>query len=264
MSQGRTLHYGFINYASALCADALFFNSQYHLDSFLDELPRLLKRFPDHTELDTVEALRAKSGVLPLGLDLRRFDTHRSSQPLVPSTPQPLILWNHRWEYDKNPDDFFRALYALAKRGLDFGLVVLGERFRQKPTEFVEARQRLGARVRHFGYAPDFKEYARWLWRADLLPVTSNHDFFGASVVEAIYCDCYPLLPWRLSYPELIPPQYHDLCFYQDHDDLVTRLDSAIRSFDQTRQISLRDAVARFDWRELAPLYDEQMERLLV
>jgi glycosyltransferase involved in cell wall biosynthesis len=263
-SQGRDLHYGFINYTSALAADAVFFNSQYHLDSFFDELPRLLKHFPDHNELDTLDALRAKSQILPLGLDLSRFDRFRPNPQSPIPNPQsaPLILWNHRWEYDKNPEDFFRALYVLAERGLDFDLVILGERFRQQPTEFVEAQERLGERVRHVGYLLEFAGYARWLWQADLLPVTSVHDFFGASLVEAIYCGCYPLLPQRVSYPELIPLEYHDQHFYQDLDDLIDRLDSAIRDIDHIRRINLRDAVTRFDWPALAPLYDDRLERI--
>ena len=75
--QGRDVHYGFINYASALAADALFFNSGYHLEGFFDELPRLLKHFPDYNELDGLAALRARSQVLPLGLDLRRLDEQK-------------------------------------------------------------------------------------------------------------------------------------------------------------------------------------------
>jgi glycosyltransferase involved in cell wall biosynthesis len=263
VSRGRNLHYGFINYTSALAADAVFFNSQYHMESFLTELPRLLKHFPDYCELDSVERLRAKSEVLPLGLNLRRFDAYRPVPQAPAAGSQPLILWNHRWEYDKNPQDFFRALYTLADRGVDFALVILGERFRQQPTEFNEAYQRLGKRVRQFGYVPAFADYARWLWRADQLPVTSHHDFFGASVVEGIYCGCFPLLPQRLSYPELIPPQYHRVCFYQDFDDLVDRLEAAISNLAQTRQTRLRDAVARFDWSVMAPIYDDRLETLV-
>jgi glycosyltransferase involved in cell wall biosynthesis len=274
--QGRDVHYGFINYASALAADALFFNSSHHRDGFFDELPRLLKHFPDYNELDSVETLRAKSQVLPLGLDLRRFDAHQpsaisdqpsaiSDQPshgeaLLSAVSGPLILWNHRWEYDKNPEEFFRALDVLAGRGLDFGLVILGESFRQRPGEFLEAQRRLGERVRHAGYAPDFADYARWLWQADLLPVTSRHDFFGSSVVEAIYCGCFPLLPRRLSYPELIPPEYHDLCFYRDFDDLVARLASVIEQGAPLQPAALQSAVARFDWHTMAPLYDERLQ----
>src|SRR5690554_4698442 len=47
-------HYAFINYSSALAADAVFFNSAFHRDAFLRELPRLLKHFPDHNLLHTV------------------------------------------------------------------------------------------------------------------------------------------------------------------------------------------------------------------
>ena len=260
--QRRNLHYGFVNYASALAADAVFFNSQYHRDSFLDELPRLLKHFPDHNELDTVEVLRTKSEVLPLGLDLRRFDAFRPDRKHPNLGSRPLVLWNHRWEYDKNPQEFFEALHALVARELDFGLIILGERFRKQPTEFSEARQLLGERVRHFGYVCDFADYARWLWQADVLPVASHHDFFGASVVEAIYCGCFPLLPGRLSYPELIPTEYHHLCFYQDFDDLVDRLESAIQNLDHMRQVGLQDAVARFDWSVMAPTYDNRLERV--
>jgi len=51
----------------------------------------------------------------------------------------------------------------------------------------------------------DFAEYAKWLWRADILPVTSRQEFFGASVVQALYCNCCALLPDRLAYPEHLP-----------------------------------------------------------
>jgi len=53
----RDLHYGFINWASALRADAACFNSAYHREAFLEELPRLLKHFPDYTELWSVREL---------------------------------------------------------------------------------------------------------------------------------------------------------------------------------------------------------------
>ncbi len=258
VSQGRDLHYGFINYASAVAADAVFFNSRHHLESLFAEVPRLLKHFPDHNELDSVTGLRARSEVLPLAMDLRRFDALRPSSRSAPDVP-PLILWNHRWEYDKNPQEFFQALYALVERGLDFHVVILGESFRQQPGEFIEARRRLGGRVLHMGYVADFEDYARWLWRADLLPVTSQHDFFGASVAEAIYCGCWPLLPRRLSYPELIPHQYHPLCFYRDQGDLIDRLQAAITGDSWPDMADLQTAMARLDWHILGAVYDSRL-----
>jgi len=260
-TRGHDIHYGFINYISALAADAVFFNSAYHRESFFAELPRLLKHFPDYNELDTITELQSKSGILPLGLDLARFDAFRPASEEGSAIP-PIILWNHRWEYDKNPCEFFEALYTLADQGLDFRLVILGECLRERPDEFLEARARLGERVLHMGYVPDFGEYARWLWRANILPVTSHHDFFGSSVVEAIYCGCFPLLPRRLSYPELIPPQYHTICLYRDLPDLVERLRCLITAASSPAVAPLQAHVARFDWHILSPEYDARFETL--
>jgi len=250
----RDLHYGFIHLTSGLAAKALFFNSAYHLDAFFDELPRLLRHFPDYTELWAVDALRAKSQVLPLGLDLARFEPHR---PAAPRAGRPLLLWNHRWEYDKDPETFFRAVYALAGEGLDFGLILLGESFRNQPAEFLEARERLAGRLVHFGYAPTFAAYAGWLWQADVVVSTAAHEFFGAAVVEACYCDCVPILPRRLSYPELIPASAHDACLYDGFDGLVARLRHALLHVDEVRATSFRGPMTAFDWQRLAPRYDD-------
>ena len=222
-------------------------------------MPRLLKHFPDYNELWTVKALRSKARVLPLGLDLASFDEYCPQQP---NAGRPLILWNHRWEYDKDPETFFRAIYALAGQGLDFGLILVGESFRNQPDEFLEARRRLPDRIVHFGYAEDAATYARLLWQADIVVSTAAHDFFGAAIVEACYCRCYPLLPARLSYPELIPRPHHGACLYEGFDDLVSRLGDALRHPHRIRSFSLQREMALFDWRHMAPRYDSRLSAL--
>jgi glycosyltransferase involved in cell wall biosynthesis len=253
----RDLHYGFVNFVSALRADSVFFNSAYHQDSFFDELPRLLKHFPDYNELWAVDALKEKARVLPFGLDLARFDAHRFGQP---ATNRPLIVWNHRWEYDKDPETFFQAIYALFEEDLDFGLVLLGESFRNQPEEFLEARQRLMDRIVHFGYTDDAATYAHLLWQADIVVSTAAHEFFGAAIVEACYCGCFPILPRRLSYPELIPEACHDGCLYDNFEGLLVRLRRALLHAQETRSFSLRSHMAQFDWNEMAAYYDQLLE----
>ncbi len=251
----RDMHYCFINYASALAADAVLFNSRYHLESFNDELPGFLSSFPDCNEAPSAARIREKSRVLPLGLDLARFDACRPPAPQAGA--KPLVLWNHRWEYDKNPEEFFAALFLLADRGLEFEVAVLGESYRRSPAIFDEARRRLGDRVVQFGYAKDFAEYAAWLWRADLLPVTSIHDFFGASVVQAMHCGCRPLLPRRLAYPEHLPEKERERFLYEGFDELVERLGRMLGAGERRCSGEVGAFVARYDWGHLAPVYDE-------
>jgi len=255
----RDLHYAFINYASALAADAVLFNSAYHRDSFLKALPPFLKGFPDCRDLASVDALAAKSRVLHLGLDLASLDALRPDEPEEESAP--LVLWNHRWEYDKDPDAFFEALFVLADEGVPFRVAVLGESFGRSPAIFASARERLGERVVHWGYAEDYADYAAWLWRADILPVTSRQEFFGASVVQALYCDCVPLLPDRLAYPEHVPAEAVPFCLYREDEPVVDRLRALLLSGAESALL-LRSHVRRYDWSVLAPAYDDLFEKL--
>jgi glycosyltransferase involved in cell wall biosynthesis len=258
----RDVHYGFINFATALAAEAIFFNSDYHRQAFLGELPRLLKHFPDHRELDSVEKIADKSRVLHLGFDFDRLEENQPEGTAhgTQAGRPPLILWNHRWEYDKNPEDFFQALYALADQGLEFEVAVLGENFSQSPEIFQQARVKLRDRVVQFGYVDSFADYAAWLWAADFLPVTSRHDFFGMSVVEAVYCGCHPFLPRRLSYPEIFSPDSFREFYYDDADDLITKMAKAFRDIEHVRKTSLKQRVERFSWKTMAVQYDKALD----
>ncbi len=256
----RDAQYGFINYTSALAADAVLFNSSFHHDSFLNGIARFLKVFPDHNGLENVPVIREKSRVLPLGLDLEKLDLHREG---AQHGCLPLILWNHRWEYDKNPEEFFRALFMLAGKGLQFEVAILGEEFARKPAVFEEARLMLGDKIVQYGFVEGFNRYAYWLWKSDILPVTSIHDFFGASMVQGVYCGCRPLLPKRLSYPEHISPEENPQFYYDDFEGLCRMLEECILKIEDVRRSSSRDLVARYDWSIMAPEYDRIFSDLL-
>ena len=256
----RDLTYAMINWLSMLAADRVLFNSAYQRDDWFEALPRLLKHFPDYTHLHRIPGVEAKAMVLPVGCDLRRLDARRGG---ARGSGPPLILWNQRWEYDKDPETFFRALYALVEDGVDFRVALAGSNVRQMPDEFEAARERLGPRVVHYGRA-GAEAYARLLWQADVVASTALHEFFGVAVVEAIYCGCVPVLPRRLAYPEVIPERYHDHCLYDDFEGLLARLRWALADPAAARRAvaDLPAAMARFDWSTLAPRYDEVLEAL--
>lgn len=250
----RDNHYAFINYTSALVADKVLFNSHYHRNAFINELPKFLKAFPDNNELDSVAAIENKSSVLPLGMNLSKLDLHKPAA--IEKPLRAVILWNHRWEYDKNPGFFFKALFEIADRGLDFKLIVLGESFEKYPAIFDEAKTRLADKIIHWGYAESFEEYCKLLWMADILPVTSVQDFFGGSIVEAMYCNVVPFLPKRLAYPEHITEKYHHTFFYDNDDEFIDKLQKRIWDVKYLRVMDMRQYVERYDWKNIIAEYD--------
>ena len=260
VKKGRDNHYAFINYTSALAADAIFFNSKYHQEEWLGALPNFLNQFPDYKNLENIEHVKKKCEVLHLGMDLKRFDDFFIEK----KGDEIVLLWNHRWEYDKNPDLFFKTLFRIKEEGLPFQLIVVGESYKKMPPIFEEAKEKLKDNIIHFGFAKDWETYAKLIWQADILPVTSNQDFFGGSVVEAIYARCYPLLPMRLAYQEHIPEDLQRLHFYKTEEEFGQKLKQIIFKSNKIKETeTLQNFVSRYDWSILAPLYDECLFSLI-
>ncbi len=256
----RDLTYAMINWLSMLAADRVFFNSAYHRADWFKALPRFLKHFHDFKHVHRIAAVEAKSAVLPVGCDLARLDRARPETYPNAAGP-PIILWNQRWEYDKAPAVFFRALDALVAEGIEFRVALAGSNVRQQPEEFEATQERLGARVIHYGRA-DAADYAQLLWASDIVVSTARHEFFGIAVVEAMSAGCFPVLPHRLVYPELVPPAHHARCLYANFEELVSRLRWAIHEVAAARALAseLRTSMAKFDWATMAPRYDDTFE----
>lgn len=255
----RDLHYGFINYNSALIADRVLFNSHFHRRVFIEELPRLLKHFPDFNNLETIAEISDKSRVLPVGMDYSTLETARIAD--APGGPAR-ILWNHRWEYDKQPDVFFEALYALQEGGSAFEVIILGESFRNQPEEFLEAQRRLHDHIRHWGYTESRQRYAEQLWEADIHVSCAIQEFFGISTLEALYAGCTPLLPNRLTYPELLPVAYHPNHLYDGFDPFVSKLRNMVAEVEETRGFSLHEVARQYEWQKVIHKYDEMIDDL--
>jgi glycosyltransferase involved in cell wall biosynthesis len=261
----RDLGYAFKEVASAGAAERVFFNSAFHRAEFLQALADLLPLLPDEQPTRLIEDLERKSRVLPLGCDLRRFDPYRERGASDRARGRwgdpsrgPLVLWNQRWEYDKAPGDLFRGLYELEREEVPYRLAVAGPNQGLPTAEFVEARDRLAHRLVHWGKIDDFGEYARLLWAADVVVSTARHEFFGLAVTEAIYCGCRPVLPRRLSYPELVPFEAQADTLY-DEGDLIGALRRALTGATPWSLDWQRTWVARFDWGSLAQRYDAEV-----
>jgi len=257
----RDLHYGVTQLVSALAATRCVFNSAYNRDSFLQSGRELLAKMPDAVPAEWIETIEARSSVL--GVPLALADDPPPA--LVPPTAVqraagPTILWNHRWEHDKNPAAFFGALAELADKGVAFQVAVCGQRYRRAPDTFERARESLGERVTHWGHLPDRAHYLALLERCDIAVSTANHEFFGVAMLEATHCGAYPLVADRLAYPELFPSEYR----YGTDAELVERLEALCRRYSDGAALrrDRRGITQPHAETELGPQYAELVGRL--
>ncbi len=259
----RDLTYCYINYLSMLAADRLIFSSKFHKDDVMRALPGFLENHPEDKHYNTLDNIVQKSIVLYPGLDLKRFDSEPDTRHL---NEHPVIVWNQRWQFDRNPAMFFRVLNRLNDIDLKFDLILAGDTQHEKPEEFEKAWQRYGRHITHFGYVENKENYSKLLHSGDIVVSTATYEFFCVAIMEAIYCGCHPLLPARLHYPELIPqslqkPLLHAPVLYETEDDLFRYLKDLITGGTKPLpKNSLQTINAHLDWDNKIDEFDQVFE----
>ncbi len=258
----RDYQFAVTNMTSALAADAVWFNSAFHRDSFLDALKTFLRRMPDCQPAGVSETIRRKTRICPPGV-------HRMPDRSV-RNPGPLrILWAARWEHDKNPEDFFEALGILEARGVEFRISVVGEQFRETPEVFARARREFAGRIDRWGFQENRTEYEAALSEADVFVSTARHEFFGLSAVEATLAGAYPLLPRRLAYPEILGLGEDETTAQFFYDGSAKVLAGRLAELASTgsslpnRTELLRRRLSRFEWSNLAPVLDSAIQQIV-
>jgi len=237
-----------INFNSALASDAIAFNSHFNRESFLNNCTKYVKAAADMELSWALDALKGKSDVLYPGIDFAAIDNSGAK----PYNRVPVIIWNHRWEHDKNPEEFFHGLAELEDEGVDFKLILLGQSFPACPECFENARIRFKKKIVHSGFAESYSEYVSLLQQGDIVVSTSLHEFYGIAVIEALRAGCVPVLPARLSYPELF-----ENSFLYDKGQFVNQLRKAVLSRGRLETAEVKRLTDKFSWHILAGRYEE-------
>ncbi|QDT93171.1 tRNA-queuosine alpha-mannosyltransferase domain-containing protein [Gimesia algae] len=255
----RDLTYGFINLKSALAADSLWFNSDFHRQDFFQASREFLRRMPDYAFIDALEDCAQKSAVISPGIQKTVVKSREEqTRPLQ-------ILWVARWEYDKNPEQFCDAIRLLDQAGLDFRLSVIGQSTAETPDCFVSLHSEYADRIDHWGFLEDRSHYQHVLENADLVVSTAFHEFFGISILEAVAAGCLPVLPRRLAYPEIFAKTPE--CFYDGTTEslvaLVQRISKSAQSDSTASDLRsrLREITACYHWGQISRELDAGLDQ---
>ncbi len=254
LAESALYQFSALNFTSALAADAVAFNSTYNLETFLEGVEGYLKKAIDMDVSSWIEELRKKSVVLYPGIDFENFGLPGS----IDKDEVPVIVWNHRWEHDKDPETFFRTLMSMSLKGVNFRLIVLGQHFSHCPDIFDTAREELKDHIIHFGYVPNRREYIQLLHKGDIIVSTAIHEFFGMAVLEAVRCGCRPLVPDRLSYRELFLEE-----FRYGEGELAEAMTSLVTVPHPLKRGELKRLAEPYSWQNMTSNYQEWLEKLL-
>ena len=252
----RNAQYGFINLTSAMAVDHIFFNSEFNRNSFLEGSNKLLQKMPDCKNSDWVKNLELKSSVLRLGLNIEQIE------PQYNNNKVRTILWNHRWEFDKNPTEFFKALKIIKEKNIPFRLNLIGRRSLKAPEIFVQAMEDFKEEIINGKEVSSYSEYLKILRESDIIPVTSHQEYFGISTVEAICSGIVPLLPNRLAYPELVPSELHSGFLYQTFEEYLEKLEGLLTK-DLPSINHLINHCQQYDWSKMIVKYDQKLLELI-
>ncbi len=243
---------------SAMAADKCVFNSHFNQQSFFDGARALLKKLPDYSSPNWLQAVEERSCVLPVPIvvakdldkPVKRYDSSESIK----------LVWNARWEFDKGPDRLLAILKELESRRLDFQIAVLGEQFREEPKAFAEIKQRYSHRIEHFGYVPSREQYLNYLANAHVVLSTALHEFLGLAVLEAVSLGCIPLLPNRQVYPELFAKDYlYDSVIDDVEQEAISAVDTLLALLENPQSLP---SCQSFSCETLLPSYQALFEQL--
>ena len=255
------LAYAMATWRSLVAADRVVCNSAFHRDELLDALPGLLTRFPDHRSAHLVDEVRGRTGVVGVGVDVERFRAAATERAARPDRPVR-ILWNHRWEHDKDPARFVAAVERLVASGRDVEVVVAGSHL---PVDRVRADVApIADRVAHVGTAPE-GAYPDLVASCDLAVSTARHEFYGVALAEAMAAGVVPVAPHALAYPELVPPELHAEVLYRDDQGLDHLLRLGVDDVLRRRRLAghLRAGADRWSVDAAVGALDDELDELV-
>lgn len=248
-------HYGFINYKSCLASDHILFNSQFHRKQFTDALKELLQRLPDYNYPENADEIYNRSKVLPIPLPFKELTELNSVPSKAPKSPT--VLWNHRWSQDKRPDLFIQLCQELIDEGFNFKINFIGDHLKNASGQILEFFNSYNSYIEHKGYLKSRNEYLSVLQNSDILPVVSEHDFFGISVLEAVISGATPLLPENMVYSEHFAEA--SSFFYKNYSDLKSKLKIYLTAKEPLAQPSL-ERIRNYNTDSTIKSYDTYFE----
>ncbi|MBC8105317.1 MAG: DUF3524 domain-containing protein [Anaerolineae bacterium] len=192
-----------VNLNTAVAATEIWFNSMFHLRSFLAKATALVKRHPELSAQNPMPEIAGKAQLMSPPVDLRHL--HEIMQTSQAKREKRTVFVETR---DADRDLLNRALSTLMRRGEHFKLITIGnldgindELPRETLSENDDTAQ-LHAMLRC------------GVFMSTKVAAPNDHH-----AVRALAAGCFPMMPNTGVYRELLPEMLHPACLYNGEPD---------------------------------------------
>ena len=209
---------------------------------------------PDEVPDNTLDVIANKHKILPVPVAVDKIISLETK-----NNPVPILVWNHRWEYDKGPEQLYAFLNVLRQRGFIFKINLIGQQFRTIPAALLKIKNEFSSELLNDGFVDSSKDYNNILAQSDFILSTALHDFQGLSVLEAVASGCIPIVPDRLSYQDLFPARYRyqsePVCLNAEAESMADKLIDLNKQRINGELNTADIDIAKFSTEKLKPLY---------
>ncbi len=240
-----------VNLSTAGAASELWFNSLYHLRTFLKKASWLVERHPELSGMNPLPELTAKAQLMPPPYD---FESHRDilGTKEIERDSRRLFVDTR----DANIKLLNEALGMLSRRGEKYRLTTVG------PVEGLDEelpRQTISER--------DEPSQIRALYESAVIISARPGAACDLHAVRALHAGCWPVFPRSGVYPELLPESLHPLCLYEP--TAPDRMAQQLQNVWWIEQpMHYREQLAKllnpFDAKQACTAMDDRLEQLVV
>jgi hypothetical protein len=238
-----------INLNNAMAATEVWFNSQYHQDSFFSKTNAMLDRVPEIAGRSPVSELLGKSMVMPPPIDLgRMFDAGQSGGGVIRDAR---TLFADLRGIDARL--LAEVMRRLATRGEPFHLITVGP---QKGLPSSLPRTVISERDEDGQY--------RALSEAAVYIGLNYNAMSDELLIPALAAGCWPVVPDAGIYSELLPPSLHLTCLHDGSvESIVGRvLDAWYAERPVGYEAEQRDILAPLDAIGSCRIFDDLLEEV--
>jgi len=166
------------------------------------------------------------------------WDTKSVQDRVIKKEKEKIVIFPHRFDYEKRPDKFLKLAEIICKERNDVKFLITTSRHNIRSSRpwlvkmYYDTKKKLGDKI-DFKYGITKDQYYQYLSDSRIFWSSAEQETFGYATLEALALNTTPVVPNKLSYIDYIPKKYRYNTFeegvnlvrkYLDKDESISKI----------------------------------------